>query len=72
MANLQKLFAQIEELLIEIKPKLKDTTSSSVDAGAVAKDLHQIASLAQSFSDQRFKSGNIDGHLTDALDQQGL
>ena len=60
------------ELLIKIKPKLKDITSSSVDAGTVVKDLHQIASLAQSFSDQRFKSGNNDGHFTDALDQQGL
>ncbi|KAI5992168.1 hypothetical protein EDD15DRAFT_2197189 [Pisolithus albus] len=60
------------EISIKIKPKLKDIPSStSIDTASVVKDLHQIASLAKSFSDQRLKWGN-DTHLADLLDQQGV
>lgn len=59
------------EISIKIKPKLKDIpSSSSIDAASVVKDLHQIASLAKSFSDQCLRWGN-DAHLADLLDQQG-
>ncbi|KAI6020838.1 hypothetical protein BKA83DRAFT_4055690 [Pisolithus microcarpus] len=60
------------EISIKIKPKLKDIPSStSIDTASVVSDLHQIASLAKSFSDQRLKWGN-DTHLADLLDQQGV
>ncbi|KAI6152903.1 meiosis protein SPO22/ZIP4 like-domain-containing protein, partial [Pisolithus thermaeus] len=56
----------------KIKPKLKNIPSStSIDTASVVKDLHQIASLAKSFSDQRLKWGD-DAHLADLLDQQGV
>ncbi|KAL4071139.1 hypothetical protein V8B97DRAFT_2024035 [Scleroderma yunnanense] len=77
MANLQKLYAQIEGRFCSHPNRparfgwLNDITSSSADTASVVSDLHQIASLALSFSDQRFKSGN-DDHLTDTLDQQGV
>ncbi|KAF9229784.1 hypothetical protein BS17DRAFT_771925 [Gyrodon lividus] len=63
--------AQIEsslELLIKIKPKLKDIQTND---GSVVQDLHQITSLAQSFSELRLKSSKK-SHLADALDQEGL
>ncbi|KIJ58776.1 hypothetical protein HYDPIDRAFT_102035 [Hydnomerulius pinastri MD-312] len=56
------------ELLIKIKPKLKDIPSNDT---SVVKDLHQITSLAQSFTEQRLKS-NKKSHLVDALDQEGV
>ncbi|KIO03245.1 hypothetical protein M404DRAFT_625830 [Pisolithus tinctorius Marx 270] len=60
------------EISIKIKPKLKEIpSSSSIDAASVVKDLHQIASLAKSFSDQCLRWGN-DAHLADLLDQQGV
>ncbi|KAI6165514.1 meiosis protein SPO22/ZIP4 like-domain-containing protein [Pisolithus thermaeus] len=60
------------EISIKIKPKLKNIPSStSIDTASVVKDLHQIASLAKSFSDQRLKLGD-DAHLADLLDQQGV
>ncbi|KIK99445.1 hypothetical protein PAXRUDRAFT_30503 [Paxillus rubicundulus Ve08.2h10] len=56
------------ELLIKIKPKLKDIQS---DDASVVQDLHRIASLAHSFSEQRLKSSKM-SHLADALDQEGV
>ncbi|KAF8845524.1 SPO22-domain-containing protein [Paxillus ammoniavirescens] len=66
--NLNAVHDQIEELLIRIKPKLKDIQSNDA---SVVQDLHQIASLAHSFSEQRLKSSQK-SHLADALDQEGV
>ncbi|KIJ21375.1 hypothetical protein PAXINDRAFT_94968 [Paxillus involutus ATCC 200175] len=56
------------ELLIKIKPKLKDIQSNDA---SVVQDLDQIASLAHSFSEQRLRSSEK-SHLADALDQEGV
>lgn len=58
------------ELLIRIKPKLKEITLASSDLGSLTRGLDQIASLAHSFSEQRIRLGK-DVHLADALDQEG-
>ncbi|KAF9231600.1 hypothetical protein BU15DRAFT_68195 [Melanogaster broomeanus] len=73
--DLQTVYDQIEgkfflirQLLIKIKPKLKDIQPNDA---SVVQNLHQITSLAQSFSEQRLKSSKK-SHLADALDQEGV
>ncbi|KAG9314764.1 meiosis protein SPO22/ZIP4 like-domain-containing protein [Chiua virens] len=67
--NLQTLYDQIQDLLIKIKPKLNDIQSD--DDPHLVKELHHIASLAQTFSEQRLKASKK-SHLADALDQEGV
>ncbi|KAH7925693.1 SPO22-domain-containing protein [Leucogyrophana mollusca] len=68
-AKLQAIFNEIKDLLIKTKPKLNDITLGDL---AVADDLHQIALLAQSFTEQRPKSSKNWSDLTDVLDQEGV
>jgi hypothetical protein len=58
--------AVFQELLIKTKPRLKDGTTKD----ETIKDLHKIASLAQTFTEQRLKSIKK-SHLSDFLDQEG-
>ncbi|OJA21094.1 hypothetical protein AZE42_07730 [Rhizopogon vesiculosus] len=66
--NAQELYDNIKELLIRIKPKLKDGTAKE---GTITQDLHKIASLAQAFAEQRPKSSKS-CQLADFLDQEGV
>jgi hypothetical protein len=63
----QELHDEIKELLIKTKPRLKDGTTKD----ETIKDLHKIASLAQTFTEQRLKSIKK-SHLSDFLDQEGV
>jgi len=64
----QELYDEIKELLIKTKPKLKDGTTRDE---TITRDLHKIASLAQTFTEQRLKSSKK-SQLSDFLDQEGV
>ncbi|KAG2036233.1 meiosis protein SPO22/ZIP4 like-domain-containing protein [Suillus americanus] len=64
----QELYDEIKELLIKTKPKLKDGTAKDE---TITRDLHKIASLAQTFTEQRLKSSKK-SQLSDFLDQEGV
>ncbi|KAG1855968.1 meiosis protein SPO22/ZIP4 like-domain-containing protein [Suillus subluteus] len=64
----QELYDEIKELLIKTKPKLKDGTTKDE---TITGDLHKIASLAQTFTEQRLKSSKK-SQLSDFLDQEGV
>ncbi|KAL0950560.1 hypothetical protein HGRIS_007363 [Hohenbuehelia grisea] len=70
VAELRRLHGSIKDLLSTIKPQLNDPQ----DAGraALVKDLHQVASLAQSFTERRPKSNKEWLDLADNLDQEGV
>lgn len=57
------------DLLIRTKAQLDDTTALS--RPSLVQDLHQVASLAESFTEQRPKSSKEWFHLADTLDQEG-
>jgi len=60
--------SQRSDLLAETKPHLRG--SDIPDQPLLVQNLHQIASLAESFSEQRPRSNNW-SHLADNLDQEG-
>ncbi|KAG2053918.1 SPO22-domain-containing protein [Suillus hirtellus] len=64
----QELYDEIKELLIKTKPKLKDGTTRDE---TITRDLHKIASLAQTFTEQRLKLSKK-SQLSDFLDQEGV
>lgn len=57
------------DLLTKNKPHLNE--SDLPNRSSVVQDLHQIASLAESFSEQRPRSKTNWNHLADSLDQEG-
>ncbi|KAG1908823.1 uncharacterized protein F5891DRAFT_937328 [Suillus fuscotomentosus] len=63
----QELYDEIKELLIKTKPKLKDGTTRDE---TITRELHKIASLAQTFTEQRLKLSKK-SQLSDFLDQEG-
>lgn len=65
----QELYDEIKELLIKTKPKLKDVGATRDET--VTRDLHKIASLAQTFTEQRLKSSKK-SQLSDVLDLEGV
>ncbi|KAF9444140.1 SPO22-domain-containing protein [Macrolepiota fuliginosa MF-IS2] len=58
------------DLLARTKPHLND--SNIPNRPSLVQNLHQIASLAESFSEQRPRSNNSWNHLADNLDQEGV
>lgn len=58
------------DLLIKTKLKLDDADGAV--RVSVVKDLHQVAVLAESFTEQRPKSNKNWIHLADTLDREGL
>ena len=56
-----------KDLLIRTKPKLNEGTAKD---GTITQDLHNIASLAQAFAEQRPKSVKS-CQMADFLDQEG-
>lgn len=57
------------DLLVKTKPHLND--GDVPNRPSLVQNLHQIASLAESFSEQRPRSDNSWNHLADNLDQEG-
>ncbi|TFK38784.1 meiosis protein SPO22/ZIP4 like-domain-containing protein [Crucibulum laeve] len=68
--DLQQTYESIMELLATIKPLLDDPKHSN--RPSVVEDLEQVASLAESFIEQRPRSNKSWSHLADALDQEGV
>ncbi|KAG9223489.1 hypothetical protein CCMSSC00406_0006981 [Pleurotus cornucopiae] len=66
---LQSIYESIKDLLSAIKPKLDKVKGAQ---SAVVKDLHQVASLAQSFTERRAKSSKQRVEWADNLDQEGV
>ncbi|KAF8060777.1 meiosis protein SPO22/ZIP4 like-domain-containing protein, partial [Lyophyllum atratum] len=59
------------EILLTTKSQLEDITP--LTRPSLTNDLHQVASLAESFSEQRPRSNNKTWiHLADSLDQEGV
>jgi hypothetical protein len=57
------------DLLTKNKPHLNDTDIPN--RPSLVQNLHQIASLAESFAEQRPRSTTSWNHLADSLDQEG-
>ncbi|KAF4566535.1 hypothetical protein EYR36_011966 [Pleurotus pulmonarius] len=69
LTTLQSIYESIKDLLSAIKPKLDKVKGAQ---SAVVKDLHQVASLAQSFTERRAKSSKQRVEWADNLDQEGV
>ncbi|KAH9947352.1 meiosis protein SPO22/ZIP4 like-domain-containing protein [Amylocystis lapponica] len=69
-SGLAQLFDAINDILVPIKPKLNETKPGALLA--IRSDLHQIAVLAQSFSQQRPRSNKDWLHHADSLDREGV
>jgi len=70
LPSLQQIFDSIKDLLITAKPQL-DNPDPSVRPTLIEK-LRQVASLAESFTEQRPRSNKSWIQLADELDQEGL
>ncbi|KAJ6605346.1 meiosis protein SPO22/ZIP4 like-domain-containing protein [Mycena vulgaris] len=70
LPGLQHIFDSIKDLLITAKPQL-DSPDPSVRPSLIEK-LRQVASLAESFTEQRPKSNKSWLQLSDELDQEGV
>ncbi|KAF5376865.1 hypothetical protein D9615_007266 [Tricholomella constricta] len=69
--SLQQIHEAIKEILLTAKTQLDDPKPPI--RPSLAEDLHQVASLAESFLEQRPKSNNKSWiHLADSLDQEGV
>ncbi|EGN94197.1 hypothetical protein SERLA73DRAFT_144694 [Serpula lacrymans var. lacrymans S7.3] len=68
-SNLQGIYDEIKDLLINTKPKLND---SITDSSSTVGDLYHIAALAKSFTDHRPKSTKAWNKWADVLDQEGV
>jgi hypothetical protein len=58
------------EILITTKPRLEDPKPSILPT--LIRDLHRVASLAESFTEHRPRSNKSWVHLVDTLDQEGM
>lgn len=70
ITSLQQIYDSIMELLLKVKPVLDNPKGQ--DWRAAVEDLNQVASLAESFSDQRPRSSKSWSHLANSLDQEGV
>ncbi|KXN85140.1 hypothetical protein AN958_11630 [Leucoagaricus sp. SymC.cos] len=70
LSNLQQIHESIMDLLTKTKPHLSD--SDIPNRPPLVQNLHQIASLAENFSEQRPRSNSNWNHLADSLDQEGV
>ncbi|RDB27351.1 TPR repeat-containing protein ZIP4 [Hypsizygus marmoreus] len=68
--DLQKTYDSIKEILLTIKPKLNDPKPPT--RPSLTEDLHRVASLAESFTEQRPKSNKSWVQFADSLDQEGV
>ncbi|KAJ7461286.1 hypothetical protein B0H11DRAFT_119781 [Mycena galericulata] len=70
LPDLQQIFDSIKDLIISAKPQL-DNPDPSVRPPLIEK-LRHVASLAESFTEQRPKSNKSWLQLSDELDQEGV
>ncbi|KAJ7449476.1 hypothetical protein B0H11DRAFT_333517 [Mycena galericulata] len=70
LPDLQQIFNSIKDLIIAAKPQL-DNPDPSVRPPLIER-LRQVASLAESFTEQRPKSNKSWLQLSDELDQEGV
>lgn len=70
LSNLQQAYDSIMGLLTETKPHLNG--SDIPNRPSLVQNLYQIASLAESLSEQRPRSNSSWDHLADNLDQEGV
>ncbi|KIJ97165.1 hypothetical protein K443DRAFT_258079 [Laccaria amethystina LaAM-08-1] len=70
ITSLQQIYDSIMELLLKVKPVLDNRKDQNWRVAV--EDLNQVASLAESFSDQRPRSSKSWSHLADSLDQEGV
>jgi len=69
-SGLQEIYDSILDLLIRIKPRLDDPDLPN--RPSLVQDLHQVAALAEAFSEQRPRSNKAWVELADSLDQEGV
>ncbi|TDL22344.1 hypothetical protein BD410DRAFT_821261 [Rickenella mellea] len=69
-ADLQAAFDDINDIIINIKPKLTDTRKAA--RSSLIEDLNHLAVLAQKFTEQRPRSNRTWIELGDALDREGV
>ncbi|KAK0207833.1 hypothetical protein DFS33DRAFT_1408812 [Desarmillaria ectypa] len=67
--GLQHKFQSIKDLLISAKSQLEDP--SATVRPTLVKNLHRVASLAESFTEQRPRAGKDCAEFADGLDQEG-
>ncbi|KAF7306235.1 hypothetical protein MIND_00414100 [Mycena indigotica] len=68
--SLQQAFDSIRDLLIATKPRIDNADSAAQPM--LIENLRQIASLAESFAEQRGRNASGWIHLADELDQEGV
>ncbi|ESK93496.1 hypothetical protein Moror_1688 [Moniliophthora roreri MCA 2997] len=68
--TLQEAFESIKDLLTTTKAQLDDTNIGI--RPSLTQNLHRVATLAETFSEQRSKSGKEWAELADTLDQEGV
>ncbi|KAF8637477.1 hypothetical protein AX16_010805 [Volvariella volvacea WC 439] len=69
-SSLRQTFESIKDLLLTTKVQLEDLEQSS--QAVLVKNLHKVASLAESYTEQRPKSNQTDASFSDILDQEGV
>ncbi|KAG7090528.1 hypothetical protein E1B28_009637 [Marasmius oreades] len=67
----QDTFESIKDLLTTTKAQLSDDANISIRPSLI-QNLHRVAALAETFSEQRPKSGKEWDELADTLDQEGV
>ncbi|KAK0446558.1 uncharacterized protein EV420DRAFT_1313772 [Desarmillaria tabescens] len=68
--GLQQIFQSIKDLLISTKSQLDDPKAAV--RPTLVKNLHRVASLAESFTEQRPRASKDCAELADGLDQEGV
>ncbi|KAK2464868.1 hypothetical protein APHAL10511_002944 [Amanita phalloides] len=68
--DLRNIYDSILDLLIRIKPCLDDTNLPN--RPSLIQDLHQVATLAEAFSEQKPRSNKAWAEFADSLDQEGV
>ncbi|KAI0935752.1 hypothetical protein AcV5_004080 [Taiwanofungus camphoratus] len=69
-SDLKEIFEAIQNILIDIKPRLNDSRGSALSS--ICGDLQRLAVLAESFTSQRPRSNKDWVHLADTLDREGV
>ncbi|KAJ7259902.1 meiosis protein SPO22/ZIP4 like-domain-containing protein [Mycena rebaudengoi] len=70
LPGMQQIFDSIKDVLISAKPQL-DSADPGIRPSLIEK-LHRVASLAESFAEQRPRSNKSWLQLSDDLDQEGV
>ncbi|KAL4254899.1 Sporulation-specific protein 22/ZIP4 [Abortiporus biennis] len=71
-ADVQPIFDSIQDVLVDIKPKLAENRRPSSSSVKIIEDLHKVATLAESLSHRRPRTHKDWSTLADALDREGV